>query len=37
VIADWEQRAEEREREAKASMVDELISEHQGDTKSSES
>ena len=35
VISDWEQRAEEREREAKASMVDELISEHRADTKSS--
>ncbi|MFW5977798.1 MAG: DUF460 domain-containing protein [Halohasta sp.] len=35
VIADWEQRAEEREREQKASMVDELISEHRADTKSS--
>ena len=35
VIADWEQRAEAREREAKASMVDELISEHRADTKSS--
>jgi predicted RNase H-like nuclease (RuvC/YqgF family) len=35
VIEDWEQRAEEREREAKASMVDELISEHRADTKSS--
>jgi len=33
VIADWEQRAEAREREAKASMVDELISEHRADTK----
>ena len=35
VIDDWEQRAEEREREQKASMVDELISEHRADTKSS--
>ena len=34
VIADWEGRAEEREREQKASMVDELISEHRADTKS---
>ena len=35
VIDDWEERAEEREREQKASMVDELISEHRADTKSS--
>ncbi|MFD1642421.1 DUF460 domain-containing protein [Halohasta litorea] len=35
VIEDWERRAEEREREQKASMVDELISEHRADTKSS--
>ena len=35
VIDDWERRAEEREREAKASMVDELISEHRADTKGS--
>ncbi|MFO7833661.1 MAG: DUF460 domain-containing protein, partial [Halohasta sp.] len=35
VIEDWEQRAEAREREQKASMVDELISEHRADTKSS--
>jgi len=34
-IDDWERRAEEREREAKASMVDELISEHRADTKGS--
>ena len=35
VIEDWEHRATEREREQKASMVDELISEHRADTKSS--
>jgi len=35
VIEDWEERAREREREQKASMVDELISEHRADTKSS--
>ncbi|TQQ82542.1 DUF460 domain-containing protein [Halonotius terrestris] len=34
VIDDWKDRAEAREREAKASMVDELISEHRADTKS---
>ena len=34
VIDDWEERAETREREQKASMVDELISEHRADTKS---
>ena len=33
VIDDWGDRAEEREREQKASMVDELISEHRADTK----
>jgi hypothetical protein len=35
VIDDWEERAETREREQKASMVDELISEHRADTKGS--
>ena len=35
VIDDWEERAEAREREQKASMVDELISEHRADTKGS--
>jgi len=35
VIEDWERRAEERRREQNASMVDELISEHRADTKSS--
>jgi len=35
VIDDWADRAEERERDAKASMVDELISEHRADTKGS--
>lgn len=34
IIEDWAARAEERERDAKASMVDELISEHRADTKS---
>ncbi|TQQ81936.1 DUF460 domain-containing protein [Halonotius roseus] len=34
LIDDWEDRAESREREQKASMVDELISEHRADTKS---
>ncbi|RJX43276.1 DUF460 domain-containing protein [Halonotius aquaticus] len=34
VIDDWEERAEAREREQKASMVDELITEHRADTKS---
>ena len=33
MIDDWEARAESREREAKASMVDELISEHRAETK----
>jgi len=35
VIDDWEERAAEREREQKASMVDELISEHRADTQQS--
>jgi len=35
VIKEWERRAEERRREQNASMVDELISEHRADTKSS--
>jgi len=35
VIDDWEQRAAERERKQKASMVDELISEHRADTQQS--
>ena len=35
IIDDWEERAEAREREAKSSMVDELISEHRADTKGS--
>jgi predicted RNase H-like nuclease (RuvC/YqgF family) len=35
LIDDWEERAESREREQKASMVDELISEHRADTKGS--
>ena len=35
VIDDWEARAKERERAAKASMVDELISEHRADTQRS--
>ncbi len=35
VIADWEERAAERKREQKASMVDELISEHRADTQQS--
>ena len=34
IVDDWEGRAEKRERESKASMVDELISEHRADTKS---
>ncbi|MBB6647384.1 DUF460 domain-containing protein [Halobellus ruber] len=33
-IDDWERRAEERRRERKASMVDQIISEHRAETKS---
>jgi predicted RNase H-like nuclease (RuvC/YqgF family) len=36
VIEDWERRAEERERERKAEMVDQLISEHRADRRSVE-
>jgi len=35
IIDDWNERAAEREREQKASMVDELISEHRADTQRS--
>jgi predicted RNase H-like nuclease (RuvC/YqgF family) len=36
VIEDWERRAEERERERKSEMVDQLISEHRADQRSAE-
>jgi len=36
VIEDWERRAEKRERERKAEMVDQLISEHRADQRSAE-